>query len=64
MNSKTPATKEQARVLLEHLPNDATSDDIVHELAARRSIELGRADAEYGRVTDARTVRRELRLRT
>jgi predicted transcriptional regulator len=64
MASHTPTTKEQARSLLENLPDDATWDDIVYELAARRSIELGLADAEQGRVTDARTVRRELRLRT
>jgi len=41
-----------------------TWDDIVYELAARRSIEFGLTDAENGQVTDARTVRRELRLRT
>ena len=64
MASHTPTTKEQARALLENLPDDATWDDIVYELAARRSIELGLADAEQGRVTDASTVRRELRLRT
>jgi hypothetical protein len=64
MASHTPTTKEQARALLEKLPDDATWDDIVYELAARRSIELGLADAEQGRVTDASTVRRELRLRT
>jgi hypothetical protein len=64
MASHTPTTKEQARALLENLPDDATWDDIVYELAARRSIELGLVDAEQGRVTDASTVRRELRLRT
>jgi hypothetical protein len=64
MASHTPTTKEQARALLENLPDDATWDDIVYELAARRSIELGLADAENGRVTDASIVRRELRLGT
>jgi hypothetical protein len=64
MASHTPTTKEQARALLENLRDDATWDDIVYELAARRSIELGLVDAEQGRVTDASTVRRELRLRT
>jgi len=61
--SHTPTTKEQARALLEKLPDDATWDDIVYELAARRSIELGLADAERGRLMQARTVRRELRLK-
>ena len=64
MTSHTPTTKEQARALLENLPDDVTWDDIVYELAARRSIELGLADAENGRVTDASIVRRELRPRT
>ena len=64
MASHTPTTKEQARALLENLPDDVTWDDIVYELAARRSIELGLTDAENGQVTDASTVRRELRLRT
>ena len=50
--------------MLENLPDDATWDDIVYELAARRSIELGLSDAEAGRVMEASVVRRELRLRT
>jgi hypothetical protein len=57
-------TKERARAVLESLPDDATWDDIVYELAARRSIELGLSDAEEGRVMEASVVRRELRLRT
>ena len=57
-------TKEQARAVLESLPDDATWDDIVYQLAARRSIELGLSDAEEGRVMEASVVRRELRLRT
>jgi hypothetical protein len=50
--------------VLENLPDDATWDDIVYEMAARRSIELGLTDADEGRVTEAGVVRRELRLRT
>lgn len=64
MAAHTPTTKEQARALLENLPDDVTWDDIVYELAARRSIELGLADADKGRVIDATVVRRELRLGT
>lgn len=64
MATHSPTTKEQARALLENLPDDVTWDDIVYELAARRSIELGLADAESGRVSDATVVRRQLRLRT
>jgi hypothetical protein len=64
MASRTPSTKDQARELLESLPDSATWDDIVYELAVRRSVELGIADADAGRVMDAASVRRELRLRT
>lgn len=64
MAAHTPTTKEQARALLENLPDDVTWDDIVYELAARRSIELGLADADKGRVMDATVVRREIRLGT
>ena len=64
MASQIQTTKEQARALLDKLPDDVTWDDIVYELAARRSIELGLADAEQGRGVDSRTVRRELQLET
>ena len=64
MATHSPATKEQARALLENLPDDVTWDDIVYEFAARRTIELGLVDAENGRVADATVVRRELRLKT
>ena len=64
MARQTPTPKEQARALLESLPEDVTWNELVYALAVRRSIELGLADAEQGRVMDARTVRRELRLRT
>ncbi len=64
MASRTPTTKEQARELLEKLPDDVTWDDIVYELALRRSVELGLADADAGRVTEVHDVRRELPLRT
>jgi predicted transcriptional regulator len=64
MANQTPTTKDQARELLESLPDDATWDDIVYELAAGRSVALGLADAAAGRVVDASVVRRELRLRT
>ena len=52
MASATPSVKQQARKLLDELPDDVTWDDIVYELAVRRSIELGRADVDAGRVRD------------
>ncbi len=64
MASQEQSTKDQARALLEALPEDVTWDRIVYELAVRRSVELGLADAAAGRVMDAAAARRELRLRT
>jgi hypothetical protein len=62
MASVKPTDKEQAQKLLEELPDDATWDDIVYELAVRRSIELGLADAKAERVTEVSEVRRQFRL--
>ena len=56
MASHTATTKEQARALLENLPDDATWDDIVYELAARRSIELGLASRGGSRMQLRRAV--------
>ena len=54
--------KQEALKLLDELPDDANWDDIVYELAVRRSIELGLADADAGRISTAADVRRQLRL--
>ena len=61
MVSGNPSIKEQARELLETLPDSATWDDIVYQLAVRRSVDLGLADAIAGRVIDVHSARRELR---
>ncbi len=61
MSSQNPSIKEQARLLLEALPETVTWDDIVYQLAVRRSVDLGLADAVAGRVIDAHAARRELR---
>lgn len=54
--------KQQAHELIEHLPDSATWDDVVYEMAVRRSIERGLADADAGRLTDVKDVRREFGL--
>jgi predicted transcriptional regulator len=61
MAGQNPTIKEQARKLLESLPETATWDDIVYQLAARRSVDQGLVDAAAGRVVDANAARRELR---
>jgi predicted transcriptional regulator len=54
--------KQQAHALIDGLPETATWDDVVYEMAVRRSIERGLADADAGRLTDVKDVRREFGL--
>jgi len=45
----SPATlKQQAHELIDQLPDTATWDDVVYQLALRRSIEQGLAQADAG----------------
>ena len=43
--------KEQAHQLLDRLPEDATFEDLMHELYEFRSLERARADVAAGRLT-------------
>lgn len=52
--------KEEARRLVEQLPDDATWDDVMHEIYVRQSIEDGLADSEAGRLTSVEDVRSKL----
>ena len=45
-----PTVKEEARRLIERLPDDSTWDDLMHEIFVRQTIESGLADSEAGRV--------------
>lgn len=42
--------KEEARKVIENLPEDATWDDLMYELYVRQKIEAGLRAAEEGRV--------------
>ncbi len=42
--------KEAARQLIDHLPEQASWDDIMYELYVKQKIEAGLKDAEEGRV--------------
>lgn len=54
--------KEEARKLMENLPDDSTWEDLMYQIYVRESIELGLADSEAGRVTDVEDVRKEFGL--
>lgn len=59
MASSAESVKQQAHELLDKLPESTTWDDIVYELAVRRSIERGLNDADSGKLLDMEKIRRE-----
>jgi len=48
MPVKADTVKTKARELIEHLPDNATWDDVAFEIDVRRSIERGLADLDAG----------------
>ena len=54
--------KEEARRLVENLPDDSTWEDLMYQIYVRETIESGLADSEAGRVTDVENVRKEFGL--
>ncbi|MDX6269941.1 MAG: hypothetical protein QOD28_1164 [Acidobacteriota bacterium] len=54
--------KDEARRLIERLPDDASWDDLMHEIYVRQAIESGLEDSREGRVSDIETVRARLGL--
>jgi predicted transcriptional regulator len=48
--------KEEARRLIDKLPDDATWDDVMHEIYVRQAIEAGLADSGAGRLTSVEDV--------
>ena len=62
MSGQPASPKQEARELLDRLPDDVTWDDLLYEFAVRRSIELGLADSDAGRVRDGAALRKALGL--
>jgi hypothetical protein len=58
----SPTVKEQARRLVEDLPDGATWDDLMHRIYVRQAIEAGLPDSDAGRTVDVRTLRETLGL--
>jgi hypothetical protein len=61
--SEPGSVKEEARRLVEQLPDDATWDDIIYEVYVHQSIEAGLKDCREGRTVPVAEVRRRLGLR-
>jgi len=58
----TSNIKEEARKLIEIMPDDSTWDDLMHKIYVRQAIESGLADSQAGRTTSVETVRAEFGL--
>ena len=58
----TQNVKEEAKRLIENLPETVSWDDLMHEIYVRQSIEAGLADSEAGRVIDVAEVRAKFGL--
>ena len=55
---ETHSVKEEAKRLIEKLPENFTWDDLMHEISVCHAIEAGLADSEAGRTTDVEQVRK------
>ena len=56
--------KEEAKWLVEGLPEDSTWDDLMHEIYVRQTIEDGLADSEAGRTMSVAEVRAQFGVAT
>jgi predicted transcriptional regulator len=58
----TTNVKDEARKLIEKLPEDSTWDDLRREIYVRQAIESGLADSQAGRTTDVEQIRAKFGL--
>mgnify|MGYP006267003669 CR=1 FL=1 len=56
--------KEEARRLIEKLPENSTWDDLMYEIYVRQAIEAGLSDSEAGRVISVEEVRTKFGLQS
>lgn len=59
---ETEGIKEQARRLLENLPDTATWEDLIYQIYVRQAIEAGINDSDRGRTVAVEEVRRRFGL--
>ena len=53
----TTNIKEEAKQLIESLPEDSTWDDLMHEIYVRQAVEAGLADSQAGKVMSVGEIR-------
>lgn len=54
--------KQQARALVESLPDNATWEDLMYTIYVREAIDAGIRDADQGRLVDVADIRAEYGL--
>ena len=59
---QTIGIKEEARRLVDKLPEESTWDDLMYEIYVRQVVEAGLEDSKAGRTTDVREVREKFGL--
>ena len=60
----TTNVRDEVRRIVDHLPDDATWDDVLYEIYVRRSVESGLADCQAGRLLPTEEVRHRLGITT
>lgn len=60
----TISVKEEARRLVESLPDDATWEDIQYQIYFRQAVEAGLKDSQEGRIVPLNDARRRFGLGT
>lgn len=58
----TTLSKDEAHSLVDKMPENATWDDLIHEIYLRQVIEKGLADSRAGRTAEVREVREKYGL--
>jgi hypothetical protein len=54
--------KQEARDLIDNLPDNATWDDVVYEMVVRREIELGLQDSDQNKITSVEDMLKEFEI--
>jgi predicted transcriptional regulator len=55
--------KEEARQIIDRLPEECSWEDVMYEIYVRKSIEAGLADSEAGRVHSMDEVRKRFGIK-
>lgn len=59
---QTLGIKEQAYKILDNLPDEATWEDLMHQIYVRQAIEAGIRDSDAGRTMEVKEVRKRFGL--